>query len=104
MKKIITCLHDKKADIFEGFTIHNNTSDALRSFEVACQQSESLKRWPEDYQLLFVGVITFENGEISKDGETKKKGLILDVFKNTMILAEAKDFFQKNEKQNEKID
>lgn len=93
-KKIICCVHDKKADVFEGFMIYNNASEAVRSFEMTCNQNDTFKKWPEDFQFVLVGMINFENGEINAQNEITKKGQILDVFKNNVVLAEAKDFIK----------
>lgn len=101
-KKIICCVHDKKSDVFEGFMIFNNSNEAIRSFEMTCQQNETFKRWPEDFQFVHVGIITFENGEINEKNEITKQGKIANVLPNILVLAEAKDFVQKETQKNEK--
>lgn len=72
--------------------IFNNTQEAIRSFEITCQQNDTFKKWPEDFQFIHVGEVLFENGEINEKNEITKKGKINNVAATILVLAEAKDF------------
>lgn len=100
--KIITCIHDKKSDLFDAFIVHNNTNDALRSFEMACQQNETFKKWPEDYQLVLVSRISYENGELNEKGEIQKQSQLTKSELISTVIAEAKDFVKKENAKNTK--
>ena len=91
-KKIICCVHDKKSDVYEGFMVFNNTNEAIRSFEITCQQNETFKKWPEDFQFIHVGAIFYTPGEIDEQGNIVQKSEIKNIDKAILVLAEAKDF------------
>lgn len=92
MKKYICCIHDKKADVYEGFMMFDNLSQATRSFQQGCEQVDTFKKWPEDYQLILVAQINYENGEINEKGEIVKKAKFLPFKEHKIVIAEAKDF------------
>lgn len=94
-QKIICCIHDKKSDTFEGFMAYNNTNEALRSFQATCEQNETFKKWPEDFQMVLVAKISYENGEINENGEITKKGHFDKLTEYYTPIAEALDFVVK---------
>jgi len=92
MKKYICCIHDKKADVYEGFMMFDNLSQAVRSFQQGCEQVDTFKKWPEDYEMILVCVIKYENGEIDDKGNVTKKGQFLPAEELYTVIAQAKEF------------
>lgn len=101
MQKIICCVQDKKSDLYEGFTIYNNTNEALRSFQATCENNDTFKKWPEDFRLVLIGKITYENGEINEKNEITKKAQFKELTGFYTPLAEATDFIKEQVKNEE---
>lgn len=91
-KKYICCVHDKKSDIFNGFMLFENMTQALRSFQMACEQDQSFQKWPEDFQFVLVGTIEYEDGTIDENNEIVKEANFKEIKQKVTVLAEAKDF------------
>lgn len=51
----IYTIRDRKADECAPLFISKNHATALRMFEQACGSSDELRRYPDDYELLFMG-------------------------------------------------
>lgn len=86
MKKELYCVHDKKSETYDGFVLYSNIVEATRSFQMACENNEVFKKWPEDFQL--VKVLEFCYNE---------KGFLNDV----QVVAEAKDFVRQRKRKDE---
>lgn len=97
MQKIICAIHDKKSDLFEGFMVYNNTNEALRGFQMACEQNETFKKWPEDFRLVLICKINWKNGEINQLNEITQKAHFEKTQDFATPIAEATDFVKKNE-------
>lgn len=97
MQKVLCAVHDKKSDMFEGFVVYNNTNEALRSFQMTCEQNETFKKWPEDFQLILVAKLNYVNGKMNEKNEIVEKGHFEKTQEYFTPIAEATDFVKKNE-------
>lgn len=91
-KKYLCCVHDKKSDIYNGFMLFDNMTQALRAFQMACEQDQSFQKWPDDFQFVLVAIIEYENGTLNDKNEIKTEAKFKEIKQKVTVLAEAKDF------------
>lgn len=56
--KIICAIYDAKSKTYQGYMVLDNETQAVRSFQMACQNNEVFKKWPEDFEMHKLGDIT----------------------------------------------
>lgn len=91
-KKYICCVHDKKADTFDGFMMFDNISQATRSFQQVCEKNEVFRKWPEDFEFVLVGEIQYQNGTLNEKNEIEEKAEIKELKFHGLILSRAQEY------------
>lgn len=66
MKKLLIAVFDKKANHYDNFFVTNSIAEAIRSFSIASNDSNTnLNKFPEDFELYKLAEINQENGLIT---------------------------------------
>jgi len=60
------CVRDRKAGLYWNPVVERDNVQAIRSFEMACQNPEhQFSKWPGDFELLYMGEFDQEKGTVA---------------------------------------